>query len=215
MLAIKAAQSCLNSFTESNPCSEQRKRYLHEMKIAADKVIHSENGRPKQTVRKVKRKTAWTKDEDTSLLALLESHPDDFELAAVEIGRAVNSCRTRYNTLMLSFSKDGCMLDFSCPDNLNDDRVPQELRICSIIQNESKSSVFSSAAKHGPVFHFLPVNPSYMTPLTKVIYDQFSHASLDDEDRKYLSDLLSQVKKCLLPDTGVTVIWFHSDLASL
>ena len=101
---------------------------------------------------------------------------------------------------MLSHSEDG-MLDFTRPDDLGDDRVPEELRISSIVQKESKSIVFSEAAQHGPVFHFSHVSPSNMDPLNQVRYELFPQASLNDEDRRYLSDLLSQEKKCLLPDS--------------
>ena len=140
------------------------------------------------------------KEEDTSLLVILKSHPDDFKMAAVNLGRSIKSCKKRNNTLMLSHSEDG-MLDFTRPDDLGDDRVPEELRISSIVQNESESIVFSEAAQHGPVFHFSHVSPSNMDPLNQVRYELFPQASLNDEDRRYLSDLLSQEKKCLLPDS--------------
>ena len=131
---------------------------------------------------------------------ILKSHPDDFKMAAVKLGRTIRSCKKRNNTLMLSHSEDG-MLDFTRPDDLGDDRVPEELRISSIVQNESESIVFSEAAQHGPVFHFSHVSPSNMDPLNQVRYELFPQASLNDEDRRYLSDLLSQEKKCLLPDS--------------
>jgi hypothetical protein len=140
------------------------------------------------------------KKEDTSLLAILKSHPDDYKMAAVKLGRSIISCKQRINMLLLSYSEVG-MLDFTDPDDMGDDRVPEELRIRSIVQNESESIVFSEAAKHGPVFHLSHVSPFNMDPLNQVRYELFSKTSFNDEDRRYLLDLLSQEKKCLLPDS--------------
>ena len=110
---------------------------------------------------------------------------------------------------MLSYSNsEDNMLDFSNPDDPSDDRVPQDLRIGCIVRYESKSTVFSEASQDGPVFHFSHVCPSNMDSLNQVRYDKFDQASINVEGREYLSELLAQEKKCLLPDS---IIRGHHD----
>ena len=200
----------MSSFTDTDPSQELIKRNIDVMRNAADKVvvneIRSKVGRPKNV--RTKHKGHWKIEEDSSLLALLKSRPSQFKAAAVKLGRPVKSCKKRYNWLMLSHSKDGDMLDFTDPDDLSDDRVPQDLLIRRLVQQESNSTVFSVAARDRPVYHFSHVCPPNMDHLDQVRYDGFDQASFSNGEREYLSDLLAQKKKCLLPDS---IIRGHHD----
>jgi hypothetical protein len=123
----------------------------------------------------------------------------DWPSIATRLERTVVVCQRKYNSIETHFSDLNLLINFHKVKNC---LIPEEFKLKNLLK-KSALNEFMRTSKTSPGIHFSIVVPKNLDLLTDDYFQKIPPefiASINDQERHYIDDIILQKKKCLLPD---------------